>query len=129
NNVFNIHQFAPIVDIEPTLLSLGGVKQPANIHCPSFLPLLSGQPYEPRASFLIEHFSDNVFPRVKNMGYQAVRTNRWKYIHYRELPDSDELYDLHADPYELINRIKEPALTTTIAALHAELQHLVDSTP
>jgi N-acetylglucosamine-6-sulfatase len=36
-----------------------------------------------RDEFLIEYYSDTVFPRIRNMGYQAVRTKDWKYIHYR----------------------------------------------
>ena len=32
------------------------------------------------------------------MGYQAVRTERYKYIHYTELSGMDELYDLRSDP-------------------------------
>ena len=47
-----------------------------------------------REDFLIEYFSDAVFPRIRNMGYQAVRTRRWKYIHYVDLSGADELYDL-----------------------------------
>jgi arylsulfatase A-like enzyme len=39
------------------------------------------------------------------MGYKAVRTRRWKYIHYVDLANADELYDLKTDPYELDNRI------------------------
>jgi arylsulfatase A-like enzyme len=117
------------IDLAPTLLDLGAAQLSAKLHGRSFLPLLGTQPYEPRASFLIEYFSDNVFPRVRNMGYQAVRTNRWKYIHYLELPDSDELYDLHADPYEMINRIQEPALKSTVADLQTELRRLIESSP
>jgi arylsulfatase A-like enzyme len=61
-----------------------------------------------REDFLIEYESDTVFPRIRKMGYRAIRTRRWKYIHYLELPDSDELYDLASDPYELNNRIRDP---------------------
>ena len=52
----------------------------------------------PRENFLIEYYSDTVFPRIRNMGYRAVRTHRWKYIHYVDLADGDELYDLIDDP-------------------------------
>jgi N-acetylglucosamine-6-sulfatase len=62
-----------------------------------------------REAVLIEYFSDTVFPRIRKMGYRAVRTRRWKYIHYQELPDADELYDLERDPFELDNRIADPA--------------------
>ena len=61
-----------------------------------------------REDFLIEYYSDTVFPRIRNMGYQAVRTQRWKYIHYGDLADADELYDLVDDPYEMTNRIGDP---------------------
>jgi N-acetylglucosamine-6-sulfatase len=58
-----------------------------------------------RNDFLIEYYSDKVFARIRNMGYQAVRTRRWKYIHYRDLTGADELYDLATDPYEMKNLI------------------------
>jgi arylsulfatase A-like enzyme len=60
-----------------------------------------------RRDFLIEYYSDKVFPRIRNMGYQAVRTRRWKYIQYRDLSGADELYDLAKDPYELTNRVAD----------------------
>ena len=57
---------------------------------------------------MIEYFSDTAFPRILKMGYQALRTERWKYIRYTELQNMDELYDLAADPYELKNLIADP---------------------
>ena len=74
-------------------------------------PLLAGRAVDrPRTSFLIEYFSDDiVFPRLRQMGYQAVRTERWKYIHYTELDGMDELYDLESDPFEVRNLINEPS--------------------
>jgi N-acetylglucosamine-6-sulfatase len=125
--VFN--EFVLSVDLAPTLLELGGAKVPERMHGRSLLPLLKGENYQPRTSVLIEYFSDNVFPRVKNMGYEAVRMDRWKYIHYRELMDCDELYDLRADPYELTNRISDSSLQSTVAELQGELRRLVEQTP
>src|SRR5205085_2329483 len=103
-------QFILSIDIAPTLIEVGGAKMPAKMHGRSFASLLRAKAYQPRTSFLIEHFSDNVFPRVRNMGYQAVRTERWKYIHYPEIAGADELYDLQSDSYELNN------LSTSAAA-------------
>jgi len=60
-----------------------------------------------REEFLIEYFSDKVFPRIRNMGYHAVRTRTWKYIQYRDLTGADELYDLVEDPYEMKNVIND----------------------
>ncbi len=58
-----------------------------------------------REDFLIEYYSDTVFPRIQKMGYQAVRTGEWKYLEYRELEGMDELYNLRKDPYEMRNVI------------------------
>ncbi|MFN0165779.1 MAG: sulfatase [Bryobacteraceae bacterium] len=95
--------FALSLDIAPTLLELAGVRATAQIHGRSLVPLLQGRQAQWRDSFLVEYFSDTVFPRIRKMGYQAVRTNRWKYIRYRELQGMDELYDLDRDPYEMNN--------------------------
>ena len=78
-----------------------------------------------RRSVLIEYFSDAVWPRMVNMGYQAVRTERWKYICYTELRGMDELYDLSTDPYEMRNLHNEPALDEIKAELRADLEHLL----
>jgi len=56
-----------------------------------------------RDAVLIEYFSDTVFPRMRKMGYRAVRTERWKYIHYADMDGADEIYDLRDDPFELRN--------------------------
>ena len=80
---------------------------------------------KPRQEILIEYFSDKVYPRIRNMGYQAVRTKRWKYIYYRDLSGSDELYDLQADPYELTNRIADPK--APLAQMQALLEKIKDA--
>ncbi|MBV6432454.1 MAG: Multifunctional alkaline phosphatase superfamily protein PehA [Bryobacteraceae bacterium] len=89
--------FALSIDIAPTALELAGVPAPKAHGRP-----LTGE--LDRDAFLIEYYSDTVFPRIRDMGYHAVRTRRWKYIHYERLEGMDELYDLQADPYELRNR-------------------------
>jgi arylsulfatase A-like enzyme len=78
---------------------------------------------------VIEHFSDNVFPRMQNMGYQAVRRDGWKYIRYRELTGADELYDLKNDPYELKNLINDRELATIVPIFRRELDQLLEQSP
>jgi N-acetylglucosamine-6-sulfatase len=58
------------------------------------------------------------------MGYQALRTERWKYIHYTELQGMDELYDLAKDPYEMRNRVAADEGARALPELRAELQPL-----
>jgi N-acetylglucosamine-6-sulfatase len=113
------------IDLPPTLLELAGVAGEHPVDGRSLAPLLRGEsPPDWRTSFLIEYFSDTVFPRVRNMGYQAVRTEQYKLIRYTELDGMDELYDLRADPYELENVIDQPALQGTLRALQGELARL-----
>jgi N-acetylglucosamine-6-sulfatase len=102
------------LDITPTLLDLSGAPTPSSIQGRSLVPLLKREKVPWRDSFLIEYWSDTVFPRVLRMGYQAVRTERWKYIHYLDLERMDELYDLKKDRYEKRNLIALPDLNPTL---------------
>ena len=101
-------EFALNIDLAPTLLELAGVAVPGTMQGRSLVPLLKGERPAWRNSFLIEYYSDKVFPRMSQMGYKAVRNERWKYIHYLELEGMDELYDLKTDPYEMKNLIHQP---------------------
>jgi N-acetylglucosamine-6-sulfatase len=114
--------FALGIDIAPTVLDLAGVKPAYAMHGRSLVPLLRGDAAGWRKSFLIEYFSDTTMARMSHMGYQALRTERWKYIHYTELEGMDELYDLGKDPYEMRNVIREQA--AALPALRNELDAL-----
>ena len=81
-----------------------------------------------RDGFLIEYYSDIVFPRMHKMAYQAVRDGRWKYIHYLEHADADELYDLQRDPYELRNLAKEPGSADSLKSMQGKLAKLLRET-
>jgi N-acetylglucosamine-6-sulfatase len=115
------------LDLAPTLLALGGAPIPDDVRGRSLVPLLKGEPWRPRTSFLVEYYSDTVFPRVRNMGYQALRTERWKYIQYTELAGMDEFYDLKSDPFELRNLVNEPSAQADREAMKAELRRMLDA--
>ena len=113
------------VDLAPTILELAGVADGTPRHGRSLLPLLRGEHPVWREAILLEYYSDTVFPRIRNMGYRAVRTDRYKYIRYLELPGMDELYDLELDPYELDNLMgsaREKNLLPYVQAWMARLQ-------
>ena len=113
------------IDMAPTFLEMAGAPPSLDMDGRSLVPLLRGDKVKWRSSFLIEYFSDKVFPRVQNMGYQSVRTDRWSYIHYVDLEGMDELYDLHADPYQMKNLIDEPSAQPTLRRLRKELERLL----
>lgn len=116
------------LDIAPTLLEVAGLSPGAGIQGRSLVPVLENKMPEWRSSFLIEYFTDTVFPRIRNMGYVAVRTARHKYIHYRELQGMDELYDLDKDPYEETNIVDRSDARGILRELQAELRKLLDET-
>ena len=122
-----IDAMALSIDLAPTLLEIGGTSPDGKIHGRSLLPLLRGETGDWRSSFLIEYFSDRTMQRMLSMGYQTVRTERWKYIHYTDLKEMDELYDLQSDPYEMHNLIGEASASTTTESLQAELKGLLRS--
>jgi arylsulfatase A-like enzyme len=112
------------IDIAPTLLELAGVAVPKSVQGRSFVPLLfsNGTKNSLRASFLTEYFQEKQYPRTPT--WQAVRTDRWKYISYSALKDMDELYDLKADPLEMKNLINDPASQPALRDMQAELEKL-----
>jgi N-acetylglucosamine-6-sulfatase len=112
------------IDMAPTMLELARVGVPKEMQGRSIVPLLKGESPEWRKSFMIEYWSDPIRVRIPNMGYEAVRTDRWKYIRYAELKDMDELYDHQADPYEMKNQVKSPQAQQTLKEMQAELERL-----
>ena len=131
-----VEPFALSIDIAPTLLEAAGAAPAAlaEMDGRSLWPLLraaksqgKGVPW--RKSFLIEYFSDRVMPRVHKMGYQSVRTERWSYIHYVDLENADELYDLRKDPYQLKNLIHDRSSQRALAQLKGELARLLGQRP
>src|SRR5688572_26035444 len=118
-------EFALNIDLAPTLLELAGAPVPATIQGRSLVSLMQGKRAAWRNSFLIEYYSDKVFPRIVQMGYKAVRTQRWKYIHYLELDGMDELYDLDNDPYEMKNLINQPVAARALAEMKREMERLL----
>ena len=121
-----VDQFALSIDLAPTVIEFAGATISHPIDGRSLAPLLDERAQTDwRTSFLIEYNTDTVFPRVRNMGYQAVRTTRWKYIHYNDLQGMDEFYDLQNDPYEIENLISHSAAQAALKQMQTELDALL----
>jgi arylsulfatase A-like enzyme len=116
------------IDVAPTLLELGGAPVPEWMEGRSMVSVLEGNtPSDWRTSFIIEYYTDTVFPRIFRMGYNALRTEQYKYIRYSELEGMDELYDLTTDPHEMHNLLPEQSAGSIFAELRTELDRLLAS--
>src|SRR5437667_1205562 len=106
------------LDFAPTLLELAGVPVPAGMQGRSLAPLLNGtRPADWRTDFFYEHhYGPNIIPPS-----EGIRTERWAYLRWlAPNPESEELYDVQADPLEQRNLAADPAYTATLDALRAQ---------
>ena len=115
-------------DIAPTFIELAGGKPGLQIQGRSLLPLFAGKRAGWRKSFLVEYWAENAMPWLVGMTYKAVRTERYKLIHWVNRGrdgELDELYDLKNDPYELKNLIRSKAAAPVRDKLKRDLRTLV----
>jgi N-acetylglucosamine-6-sulfatase len=106
------------IDIAPTILELAGLSPP-RMDGRSFLPLARGQRVAWRDSLLYEYYWERNFPHTPAM--HALRESRFKYIRYYGLWDTDELYDLTADPLETRNLVRAPEHRDVVTRMSREL--------
>ena len=96
-------RFVSLVDLPATFLDLAGVGVPAAYAGRSLAPLLRGDAVHEWPEHILAEFHGHHFPYPQRM----IRTPTHKLI--VNPPDVNELYDLVADPYELVNKIDSPA--------------------
>lgn len=65
-------QMVLCIDLASTLLDMAGVTPENQLQGKSWLPIFKGKVKDWRNSFLVEYYSDTVFPRMLKMGYKAV---------------------------------------------------------
>jgi N-acetylglucosamine-6-sulfatase len=117
-------QMVQTIDFASTLLAMAGVRDTVRRQGVSLVPVLDGSATTWRQSVFLEYYTDIVFPRTLNMGYDAVRTERYTFIAYRELPGMEELYDLQTDPFQMDNLMGTARGDSILPAVRAELERL-----
>jgi N-acetylglucosamine-6-sulfatase len=121
-----IDDLALSIDVAPTVLEVGGAEIGDQVQGRSLVPLLRGGATDWRQSVLIEFYTyENPMPWLLDMDYRAVRTDRYKYIHWMHHPEESELYDLETDPYETKNMVNDPSMAGVVQEMRQELSHLV----
>ncbi|NQT24829.1 sulfatase [candidate division KSB1 bacterium] len=114
------------IDVAPTVLELAGLTMPANMDGHSMLPLLQKKEVEWRDAVFYEYYWEWNFPHTPTV--HGIRTDRYKYIHYHGVWDSDELYDLGKDPDERHNLIQSPDHKDIIISLSDRLWEWLEQT-
>ncbi len=97
------------MDIGPTVLELAGVSPPPKLQAQSLLPALQEQTWAGRELVFAEHPADTVYagPHMT-----MVRSDRYKLVHFAG-QSYGQLFDLHADPWEVDNRWDDESLAGT----------------
>lgn len=121
-----VEQMVQNIDIAPTILDYAGIEKPSQMVGSSFLPLLRGENAEWRDKIFYEYYWEHEYPQTPTM--HGVRTDRYKYIRYHGVWDTNEFYDLQNDPHELNNCISEPQYQDIIRELDAELYDWLEQT-
>jgi arylsulfatase A-like enzyme len=114
------------VDIAPTILDYLGVDKAGQMVGYSFIPLLKGEKPDWRERIFYEYYWEHEFPQTPTM--HGVRTDRYKYIRYHGIWDTNEFYDLQEDPYEMKNLIASPEHQLVIKQLNHDLYDWMENT-
>jgi arylsulfatase A-like enzyme len=113
-------ELVSLVDLMPTLCDLMGLAPPTEVDGRSFAALLRGAELDWANATYGEYGSN----RKNSTQTFMVRTHDWKLIDngvFKRTPQRAELYDLVADPGELVNLAGEPAYAGIEAQLRERL--------
>lgn len=121
-----IEKMVQNIDIAPTILSIAGIEVPDYMPGLSFLPLMQGNTVVWRDKIFYEYYWEYDFPQTPTM--HGVRTDRYKYIRYHGIWDTNEFYDLQEDPYEMNNLIASPEHQEIIKQMAEDLYNWLEET-
>ncbi|GHV00660.1 acetylglucosamine-6-sulfatase [Bacteroidia bacterium] len=115
-----VDQMVQNVDIGPTVMDACGIGKASQMRGSSFLPLVGGQKVSGwRDRIFYEYYWEYDYPQTPTV--IGVRTDRYKYIRYLGVWDTNEFYDLASDPHETMNLIDKPELQDTIKAMVGQM--------
>jgi len=114
------------LDIMPTVLEAAGAQIPAGLDGRSWLALGQGKSTEWRDELMYEYYWERNFPQTPTM--HALRGDRYKFIRYQGIWDTDELYDMQEDPLESRNLIFSDKHQAIIKQMREHLFDVLEKT-
>ena len=102
-----VSQIVANIDIAPTLMEVAGISPVDQMDGRSFWGLTQGKDVEWREALLYEYFWEWNYPQTPTVF--AALGQRFKFIRYHGIWDTDELYDIIQDPNEQFNLIRDPS--------------------
>jgi N-acetylglucosamine-6-sulfatase len=112
------------IDIAPTVFEAMAIQKPPYMDGDSFIRLGKGEDIPWRDYFLYVYYWEKNFPQSPTVF--SLRGDRYKYITYYGLWDTDELYDLEADPEEAHNLFHEPDYQQIATDMETRLYDMMD---
>lgn len=108
------------IDYAPTFLEIAGVEIPEEVQGRSLVPLLKEKPVDWRDSLYYAYYELGEHAVPQHFG---VRNDQYKLIYF---PKTDEwnLFDLQADPQEMVSVHNDPAYAAVRESLLTEFQRL-----
>lgn len=112
------------IDVAPTIMEAMALKTPPHMDGQSFLPLALGESISWRDYFLYAYYWEQNYPQTPT--HFSLRGDQYKYTTYYGVWDSDELFDIQADPMEQKNVIHDPAYEKTKQQMQTRLYSMMD---
>ena len=112
------------IDIAPTIMEAMGLEKPSHMDGESFIELAQGKEVPWRDYFLYAYYWEKNFPQSPTVF--SIRSDKYKYISYYGLWDTDEFYDIQADPEEQNNLLHDPAYKSRVKQMEGKLYSMMD---
>lgn len=122
NQHHDVEDMVANVDLAATILDFAGINSKLKTQGNSLTPYVkNGKSPFKRDALLIEHLWD--FEPIPSS--EGIRTEKWKFMRYKDIEAQDELYDLTLDPEELNNLANHPDYEDVVLEMQEKLDQKI----
>ena len=119
-----VDQVVANIDIAPTVMEAMGLQKPPHMDGQSFIPIAQGKQVPWRDYFLYVYYWEKNFPQSPTVF--SLRGDQYKYNTYYGLWDTDEFFDIQADPMEQNNLIHDPKFAKKAKEMEDRLYSMME---